>query len=116
MMSMMIEELITLKGEAKARVCNKGYIIEFLTFALREHRIQTYFDHHLLLGSNKWLTNVSPPSLPVFDGRSKKAQTPKIQAYLTARAELMLMEDKPDFQNRLEVVDAIGMRLELEAA
>lgn len=53
MMRMMIEELITLKGEAKARVCNKGYIIEFLTFALREHRIQTYFDHHLLLGSNK---------------------------------------------------------------
>ncbi len=47
---------------------------------------------------------------------AKKAQTPKIQAYLTARAELMLMEDKPDFQNRLEVVDAIGMRLELEAA
>lgn len=53
MMSMMIEELITLKGEAKVRVRNKGYIMEFLTFVLREHRIQTYFDHHLLLGSNK---------------------------------------------------------------
>ena len=48
MMSMMIEELITLKGETKARACNKGYIMELLTFVLREHRIQTYFDHHLL--------------------------------------------------------------------
>ena len=116
MMSMMIEELITLKGEAKARVCSKGNIMEFLTFVLREHRIQTYFDHHLLLGSNKWLTNVSPPSLLDFDGRRKIAQTPKILAFLSDRDELMLMEDKPDFQNRLEVVDAIGMRLELEAA
>ena len=53
MMRMMIEELITLKGEAKVRVCNKGYIMKFLTFVLREHRIQTYFDRHLLLGSNK---------------------------------------------------------------
>jgi hypothetical protein len=50
MMSMMIEELITLKGETTARVCNKGYIIESLTFVLREHRIQTCFDLHLLLG------------------------------------------------------------------
>ena len=35
MMSMMIEELITLKGEAKARVCNKGYIMELRTFLVR---------------------------------------------------------------------------------
>lgn len=47
---------------------------------------------------------------------AKKAPTPQIQAYLTARAELMLMEDKPDFQNRLDTVDAIGTGFELEAA
>jgi hypothetical protein len=47
---------------------------------------------------------------------ANKAPTPQIQAYLTARAELLLMEDKPDFQNRLDAVDAIGTGFELDAA
>ena len=81
-----------------------------------EHRIQTYFDIYLLSSELLGLPmSLHHQYLTLMD-EAKKAPTPEIQAYLTARAELMLMGDKPDFQNRLDVVDAIGTGLELEAA
>ena len=81
-----------------------------------EHWIQTCFNLYLLLSEILDLPmSLHHHYLTLMD-EAKKAPTPEIQAYLTARAELMLMEDKPDFQNRLDVVDAIGTGFELEAA
>tara|TARA_E500000075_G_C6908889_1_gene278171 strand:+ start:681 stop:833 length:153 start_codon:yes stop_codon:yes gene_type:complete len=48
--------------------------------------------------------------------QAKQAPTPELQSYFSARAELLLMEDRPDFYDRLEVVNAFGTKLALEAA
>lgn len=48
--------------------------------------------------------------------QSKQAPTPELQSYFAARAELMLMEDKPDFHNGLEVVVAFSNELDNKAA